>query len=631
MTTYLLAVGINHYTDRAFRALSCCENDATELHSLFKRNLELGDRARKLIGAVSIADVKNELRKIGQEIRNGDTFVFFFAGHGYQHPRREDQFLLFPEAEARLVNKGFLDGMLSLSALCELTSDWSGVSRVFILDACRSWLPGRGSEGAQFDNEKALAYISSRDPAFGQSLAKPPDNEPSQGGAFPPIILNATRNGQEARELEDHQRGVLALALEQALESQQQSGQIIYIGDRLIADIGKRMNVLLQQGRLGVEQTPFLTPPSAQVLLFKPSRIPEQKPQNPVQPGTIHTSPSTKQICTHDEVLQPPKKKSPGGMYIAGVAVMLAAIVGGVTSWQSAPTPSISKELKPGTIVKDCDICPEMVAIPAGKFQMGTTSAGASPSESPAHTVDISRQFFIGKTEITAAQYNECVKDKQCAPILMDRGEDLGSGVAMPYGPAHPMVINERNRITERTSSYLIWLSNKTGKGYRLPSASEWEYAARAGKTTDYYWGTSDDRICDYENVRDLSSTPYNRTSMANDGNIANCSDGYPGTAPVASRKPNPWGLYDMLGNVAEVVADCWSENVADYPSNGAPLLASQQSGYSDPTCNNNRVIKGGGYAYGYSPKKHAVWLQKRGGNYREYIYDLGFRVARDP
>jgi uncharacterized caspase-like protein len=144
MTTYFLAVGINHYTDRAFRALSCCENDATELHALFKRNLELGDRARKLVGAVTIAEVKNELRRIEQEIRNGDTFVFFFAGHGYQHPRREDQFLLFPEADARLVNKGYLDGMLSLSALCELTEHWAGVARVFVLDACRSWLPGRG-------------------------------------------------------------------------------------------------------------------------------------------------------------------------------------------------------------------------------------------------------------------------------------------------------------------------------------------------------------------------------------------------------------------------------------------------------------------------------------------------------
>ena len=272
MTTYLLAIGINQYTDRAFRTLSCCENDATELHSLFKRNLDLGDRARKLVGAVSIADVKKALRHIEQEIRNGDTFVFFFAGHGYQHPRKEDQYLLFPDADAILVNKGHRDGMLSLSALRDLTEHWTGVARVFILDACRSWLPGRGAEGARFDNEAALAFLTSRSPGFSPALEKPDNSTAPSGGALPPVILNATRNGQEAKELENRQRGVLALALEQSLESQHQAGQVIYLGERLLGDISRRMNELLQHGRLGVEQTPFLTPPTAQVLLFKPPR-----------------------------------------------------------------------------------------------------------------------------------------------------------------------------------------------------------------------------------------------------------------------------------------------------------------------------------------------------------------------
>ena len=260
---------------------------------------------------------------------------------------------------------------------------------------------------------------------------------------------------------------------------------------------------------------------------------------------------------------------------------------------------------------------------------MGSNFNGASKTESPARTVNIPRQFLIGKTEITATQYNECVKDKQCKPIRMNKGEDLGNGVYMPYAPTHPVLI-EKDQITERTSSYLIWLSSKTGKGYRLPSASEWEYAARAGTSTNYYWGTSDEKICDYENVRDLSSTPYNRTSIANDGNIPNCSDGYPGTAPVASFKPNPWGLYDTLGNVAEVVADCWSDNALDYPSNGTPLLVSEQSEKEfDTTCSKNRLVKGGSYAYSYSPEKHYVWRQKLASKRRGE--GLGFRIARDP
>ena len=270
MTTYLLAIGINQYTDRAFRALSCCENDATELHSLFKRNLDLGDRARKLVGAVSIADVKNELRRIGQEIRNGDTFVFFFAGHGYQHPRKEDQYLLFPDAEAVLVNKGHRDGMLALSALRDLTEHWTGVARVFILDACRSWLPGRGAEGARFDNEVALAYLTSRSPGFSPEVEESGDPTNNTGGALPPVILNATRNGDEARELEHLGRGILALAIEQTFEKQSRAGRPIWLNSATFADIGRHMQSLLQQGQLGVTQTPFMTQTNGQILLYKP-------------------------------------------------------------------------------------------------------------------------------------------------------------------------------------------------------------------------------------------------------------------------------------------------------------------------------------------------------------------------
>lgn len=274
MSTYLLSIGINDYTDRAFTALTCCENDATEIHSLFKRNLELGERARKLVGRVTMAEVKNELRRIGQEVRNGDTFVFFFAGHGYQHPKREDQFLLFPEAEARLVNKGYLDGMLSLSALCELTDHWAGVARVFVLDACRSWLPGeRSAQGEAFDNESALAYIASRDPrshAPTRPASGKPTEQQSNVQALPPLILNATKNGEIAQELERQGRGVLALALERTLEAQSRAGEVVWLGQKNLSEIGEEMQRLLREDGSGASQTPFMVPSTGKVLLYKP-------------------------------------------------------------------------------------------------------------------------------------------------------------------------------------------------------------------------------------------------------------------------------------------------------------------------------------------------------------------------
>ncbi len=274
MSTYLLSIGINDYTDRAFKALTCCENDATEIHALFKRNLDLGERARKLVGRVTTVDVKNELRRIRHEIRNGDTFVFFFAGHGYQHPKREDQFLLFPEAEARLVNKGYLDGMLSLSALCELTDDWAGVARVFVLDACRSWLPGeRSAQGEAFDNESALAYIASRDPRS-HAPTRPASGSQvelqSSAQALPPLILNATKNGEIAQELERQGRGVLALALERTLEAQSRAGEVVWLGQHNLGEIGEEMQRLLRADGSGASQTPFMVPSGGKALLYKP-------------------------------------------------------------------------------------------------------------------------------------------------------------------------------------------------------------------------------------------------------------------------------------------------------------------------------------------------------------------------
>ncbi|WP_144011756.1 caspase family protein [Vandammella animalimorsus] len=284
MATYLLAIGVNRYDDRAFTALSCCENDAHEIHSLFKRTLGLGERARKLVGAVTLKDCKDELRRLGQQVRNGDTFVLFFAGHGYQHPRGEEQYLLFPEADYRLVQRGFADGMFSLSALCTLTDDWPGVQRVFVLDACRAWLPGRQAQGAVFHNQQALARIATRDPS--RPMPARPGSAPAAAAprARPPLILNATHDGQAAHELTHAGRGVLALALEQALEAQFQPGQPLWLGQALLHGVQERMQALLAQAGIGVEQSPLLLPADGQALLYQPPPAPTRHAAPPPVP-----------------------------------------------------------------------------------------------------------------------------------------------------------------------------------------------------------------------------------------------------------------------------------------------------------------------------------------------------------
>ena len=603
MSTYLLAIGINHYTDRAFRALSCCENDASEIHALFKRNLELGDRASKLVGAVSIADVKNELRRIGQEIRNGDTFVLFFAGHGYQHPKREDQFLLFPEAEARLVNKGYLDGMLSLSALCELTEHWAGVARVFILDACRSWLPGRDASGARFDNEAALAYIASRDPAFGPDNAKPTDSLNSPGGALPPVILNATRNGQEAKELEARQRGVLALALEQTLESRHKSGDVIWLGEQMLTDVNQRINELLQHGRLGVEQTPFLTPPSARVLLFKPTPVRETLPVESPTRGYSDTR-HWRLACLKNtpEAYEAYVREAPEGSpnieaAFARIEDLLSKSAVKVKETGLAKG-NQSTELEPGTVFRDQLTTggkgPAMVEIPGGRFLMGSPEDEKDrfTDEGPQHWVALPK-FALSQTLVTQGEWKAVMGNNPSAHKGWFGMKDLDD---------HPV----ENVSWLDAQTYVEKLSALTGHRYRLPSEAEWEYACRAGTTTEFHTG----RTITTEQANFDGNCTYNGSTEA---------IYWQKTTPARTFAPNDFGLYDMHGNLWEWVQDCWHDNYNGAPEDG-------KAWETDFAKNDGRVLRGGSWQCGpgglrsAGRMKETPDLRGNGG---------GFRLAR--
>jgi formylglycine-generating enzyme required for sulfatase activity len=112
---------------------------------------------------------------------------------------------------------------------------------------------------------------------------------------------------------------------------------------------------------------------------------------------------------------------------------------------------------------------------------------------------------------------------------------------------------------------YVAWLSSKTGEKYRLPSEAEWEYAARAGTTTERFWGNSHVEACRYANVYDESG----KRAETRPWPSHECDDGYAWTAPVGSFQPNAFGLEDMLGNVWEWTEDCWNETYEGAPTDG--------------------------------------------------------------
>ena len=251
-----------------------------------------------------------------------------------------------------------------------------------------------------------------------------------------------------------------------------------------------------------------------------------------------------------------------------------------------------------GDIFRDCPNCPEMVVLPAGFFLMGSPPDAAwSPDvsqEQPYHPVTIAEPFAVGRYEVTFDEWDACVAEGGCN-CYEPEDENWGRG-------RRPVI----NVSWAEAQDYLYWLSQKTGKSYRLLSEAEWEYAVRAGTTTEYYWG-------DYKRAHAICA-------YANVGESAFDCDGKDMTLPVGSFRPNPFGLYDMIGNVQEWTADCWNDTYDGAPADGRAWLQ------GDCTL---RVTRGRSFywkdRYSSDFRSAARNMARPWGN--TYI---GFRVARE-
>jgi formylglycine-generating enzyme required for sulfatase activity len=279
--------------------------------------------------------------------------------------------------------------------------------------------------------------------------------------------------------------------------------------------------------------------------------------------------------------------------------------------------PAPSPILAPGKTFRDCADCPEMVVIPSGEFLMGDESG--PPPERPAHRVRVAAPFAVAKFHVTRGDYELFIQATGHASDGCDfrdgnNWRPLGNlswhDPGFPQNNRHPVVCVS----WDDAVAYAKWLSQLTGKPYRLLTEAEWEYAARAGTTTRFYWGDDQSQICAYENVEDQAYEE--RFGRIRD---VECRDGFVFTSPVGSFKPNPFGLYDMLGDAFQWVSDCWTENY-----DGAPADASIA------------VVAGGTCAH---IARGANWYRQPGAvraslRFRDEIGRrgtvIGFRVARD-
>jgi formylglycine-generating enzyme required for sulfatase activity len=238
----------------------------------------------------------------------------------------------------------------------------------------------------------------------------------------------------------------------------------------------------------------------------------------------------------------------------------------------------------------------KFVAIPAGCFEMGSpdSETGRLANEGPVHKVCL-KAFDLGAYEVTQGEWRQT--------MILPTDWHASIFTLTDRRPVEHVSWSDSQR-------FLRVMSLFGTQRYRLPSEAEWEFATRAGTTTSRYWDDKVDAACVYENIGDQSLRSRNPDDV-----VANCDDGYAQTAPVGSFKPNPWGLYDMLGNVSEWVEDCY-DSYRDTPNDGSPKTKQPCTGH---------VVRGGSWAD--SPSN--VRAARRYNSADKGYTDVGIRVAR--
>ena len=307
--------------------------------------------------------------------------------------------------------------------------------------------------------------------------------------------------------------------------------------------------------------------------------------------------------------------------------VLVLCIVAAVAAAQQGPA---ARPAAPA----DCPECPELAMVPPGAFTLGTPpdarEVDLATGESQPLRVKLGRPYYVSAREITFGEFRRFTEASGYSPPagclvwmggqwVFDRERSWRDpGFAQPPADGDPVVCVS----WEDARAYAQWLAEKSGRGYRLPSETEWEYVARGGTSFARFWGDDDSHegtvislACDYANVYDASAVEAQRFPYPH----ASCSDGHAFVAPAGVRKPNGFGAYDVIGNVREWLADCYTASYAGRPADGRAW--SWQGGCEQ------RVVRGGSWASRPREARAAARDFEAAGLRQN---DLGFRVARD-
>jgi formylglycine-generating enzyme required for sulfatase activity len=307
-------------------------------------------------------------------------------------------------------------------------------------------------------------------------------------------------------------------------------------------------------------------------------------------------------------------------IWAAGLA-WLAVCVAGIALYGSRPLPGAMPGAVtvagPGSRIHDCPSCPAMRVLPTGRFKQGLEGGAADSSESPAHEVVINYALAMSSTDVTVGEYREfaAATQRDLTGCNVYDGHWQFQRNAGWQAPGFEQ--NETQPVTcvswDDAVAYTGWLSQKGGHQYRLPSASEWEFAARTGGAQLQPWGDEAAAACAHANVAD------ERAAQRYPGwHVFPCTDGYVNTAPAGSFSANSFGLQDLLGNVFQWVQDCWHDDYLGAPGDGAP----RQDGPCD-----ERELRGGSW-FTAPQFVTAAYRDRFAHGYRSST--VGFRVVRE-
>lgn len=252
----------------------------------------------------------------------------------------------------------------------------------------------------------------------------------------------------------------------------------------------------------------------------------------------------------------------------------LLAARGAPTNDIDAPA-EILRRSETGASLWDCAMCPEMVITPAGSYTIGSLDAepGRARDEGPRKLITLAYALAVGRFEVTREEYEAfvaatghpvsvgCLTDRMTHGVWEIDTVSTFRDPSMPQTGRHPVACVS----WEDAQAYVAWLNTQTHGGYRLLTESEWEFLARAGSTTVYPWGDDVNIGCAFMNGTDATA----RATYA-DWSTATCDDGALKTSPVGVYQPNAFGLYDMIGNLADWVQDCYVASYEALASNGA-------------------------------------------------------------